>query len=149
MDPKSLALRRLTVREYSSAELLGYLRRKGVSEEEATQVVAELEKAGLIDPRRYAGIIARSEIGKGRGPLAVAAKLKRRGVPIELGAAHRLYKDQGGEDCEALAIRKLLETRYRGVDLKDRRSLARVHRALLRRGFTAQSISKIIGNGID
>src|SRR5579885_1719372 len=118
MDPKALALRRLTLREYSSAELRAYLRRKGVEEAEAGEVVRELEERGLIDPGRYAAAIARSQISRGKGPVAVLSKLRRRGLSADLAAARKLYESEAGEGpgAEAEAIRKVLAVRFPELD---------------------------------
>jgi SOS response regulatory protein OraA/RecX len=149
MDPEShrpkardLALRRLTVREYSSVEMQGYLRRKGVPAEEARTVVRELEERGLIDPDRYAAAIARSQIARGKGPMAVLAKLKRRGIQADLGAARRIYEvEAGGSGLSELeVIRRVLSSRFPGLDPSDRKVVARVYRSLMRRGFSAQAI---------
>ena len=149
MDPEShgpnakdLALRRLTVREYSSVELQGYLRRKGVSGADARAVVLELEERGLIDPGRYAAAIARSQIARGKGPRAVLAKLKRRGLKADLGTARRIYDTEAGGSglTELEAVRRVISSRFPGLDVSDRKAVARVYRFLNNRGFSAETI---------
>ena len=104
-NARDLALRRLTVREYSSVELMGYLRRKGVAEADAQTVVRELEEQGLIDADRYAAAIARSQIARGKGPMAVLDKLRRRGLRADLSLARKLYETEaaGGSAFGAAA----------------------------------------------
>jgi len=140
-NAKELALRRLSLREYSSAELLGYLRRKGVPEDEAREAVRELEERGLIDPARYGAAIARSQIARGKGPMAVLAKLRRRGLSADLSDARRLYLAEAGE---AEAIRKVLATRFPDLDPGDRVAVAKAYQALLRRGFSPAEIRQVL-----
>jgi SOS response regulatory protein OraA/RecX len=149
MDPKALALRRLTLREYSSAEMTSYLRRKGVDEAEAAAVVLELEERGLIDPGRYAAAIARSQIARGKGPMAVLAKLRRRGLSADLSGARKLYEAEAlaaaeGGSGEAEAARKVLAVRYPDLDLKDEKQVQRAYQALLRRGFTPSVVRDLL-----
>ena len=148
MDPKALALRRLTLREYSSAEMMGYLRRKGVDEASARAVVSELEERGLIDPARYAAAIARSQIARGKGPLAVLAKLRRRGLSGDLSAARKLYESEGGGEAgataESVAIRQVLAVRFPELDRKDEKAVYRAYQALLRRGFSPSAVREVL-----
>lgn len=148
MSPKELALRRLTLREYSSAELLSYLRRKGVEEAPALEVIRELEESGLIDPKRYAAAIARSQISRGKGPVAVMAKLRRRGLNADLASARRLYEAETGgnptESGEVQSVKHLLNTRYSGIDLTNEKSRLRVYRSLLRRGFSPSVVAHVM-----
>lgn len=149
MDPKALALRRLTLREYSSAEMTCYLRRKGIDEADARRVVRELEESGLIDPNRYAAAIARSQIARGKGPLAVLSKLRKRGLSADLAAARKLYESEGGDfdgaSAEAAAIRKVLAVRFPELNLSDEKAVHRAYQTLLRRGFSSLAVRDALG----
>jgi SOS response regulatory protein OraA/RecX len=125
--------------------MIGYLRRKGVEEEDARAVVRELEERGLIDSARYAAAIARSQIARGKGPMAVLAKLRRRGLSGDLGQARRLYEHEaGGPEAEAEAVRKVLASRYPDLDREDPKQMNRAYAALLRRGFSPSVIRNVL-----
>ncbi|MGZ6311477.1 MAG: regulatory protein RecX, partial [Bdellovibrionota bacterium] len=82
-NPLDYALNRVSVREYSASEMKRYLKRKGFSEEQCQSTLAELLERGLIDDRRYAGAVARSQLARGKGPRYIQAKLMSKGVRID------------------------------------------------------------------
>jgi SOS response regulatory protein OraA/RecX len=119
------------------------LRRKGVEEQEARSVVEELVKDGWIDDRRFSAAVARSEAAKGKGPMAVLFKLRRRGVRTDLASARKLF--QGASlaaegDPEIEAVRAILSRRFPDLNRADRKQMGRAYQALLRRGFSPASI---------
>ena len=127
---------------------MGYLRRKGVEEADARAVVRELEEQGLIDPARYGAAIARSQIARGKGPMAILSKMRRRGLAGDLNQARKLYESQSGgepgEAPEAEAIRQVLASRYPGLDYKNAKHVNRAYLALLRRGFSPSAIRDVL-----
>ncbi|MCM2280040.1 MAG: RecX family transcriptional regulator [Oligoflexia bacterium] len=133
---RELALRRLSLREHSAAELRTYLRRKGFAEGEADEAISELVTKGLIDDRRFARAFARAQVMRGKGPRQILAGLRAKGVRIELAEVSRIYSEVSEVD-ELQAARQLLERRYpkAAQDFKERR---RAFQALLRRGFSAE-----------
>lgn len=146
-DARSLALRRLSVREYSAIEMVRYLKRKGVEESDAEALVAELVKNGLIDDRRYAAVVARSQGLKGKGPMQILAKLKQKGVSLELDEVRRLYGENFQED-ESEAIQKILKRRYPGYQY-DKNQQRRAYQMLMRRGFSPDAIIRCLKVPID
>ena len=83
-DARNLALSRLSVREYAARELLGYLKRKKIPAEIASETVQRLVEEKLLDDRRYARAVTRSQAVRDKGPSYILAKLKQKGVKIEL-----------------------------------------------------------------
>src|SRR4051812_2795009 len=139
-NAREIAFRRLSFREQSSSELAAYLRRKGVSEEEAAATVRELAEGGWVDDRRFSAAVARSEAAKGKGPMAVLAKLRRRGGRAGLNQARALFQGAAVAEDETQAVRAVLERRFPEIDQTDRKAITRVYQAMLRRGFSSAAI---------
>jgi regulatory protein len=118
-----------------------------VEEAEARKTVDELVGSGWVDDRRFSAAVARSEAAKGKGPMAVMAKLRRRGVRADLSEARRLF--EGAAASEVEAVQTVLSRRFAGIDRKDRKALARVYQALLRRGFSPASIQTALKAPVD
>lgn len=133
-EARNLALRRLAAREYSSSEMLIYLKRKGVDEKLAAEVVAKLIEDRLISDERYAKIVTRYQVGRGKGPNYIRMKLRQKGVKADLGDIREMIGETSGESDLALA-RKVVETRYPNART-DREEGARAYQALIRRGFS-------------
>ncbi len=146
-NAREIALKRISHREQSSTELKTYLRRKGVEENEAKEAVDALIADGWIDDRRFSAAVARSEAARGKGPMAVLAKLRRRGVRADLGQARELFQDAGTTEVEA--VLSLLSRRYSDIDRSDRKELGRVYQSLLRRGFSSASILAALKTPLD
>lgn len=145
-DPRVLARFRLGVREYSARELERYLRRKGVEAGEAERVVAELGEKGLLSDARYSRVIAREQVRRDKGPMAIAQKLGAKGVRVDLRAARELYHEANDGQDERSAILSILERRYPraaagGGDERERR---RAFQGLLRRGFSRALVAEIL-----
>jgi regulatory protein len=141
-SPRELALARLNVREYAAKEMADYLARKRVDPREAAEVVADLVRSGLIDDRRYARIIARSQASRGKGPRYVQQKLKMKGVKIDVRELQTLLEETSGQD-ELSRAREIVERRYPqfAEDIKERK---RAWDALLRRGFSMETVRKCL-----
>jgi len=137
-DPRNLALRRLAIREYGSGEMRAYLRRKGVSSQGAAETVEALVKEKLIDDRRYARVIVRDQSFKDKGPTAILAKLRQKGVQIELREVREIF-GSAADVSEAEAVKRILDRRYPNAK-KDPKEARRAYMALLRRGFSSAMI---------
>lgn len=133
---RNLALRRLSVREYSRLEMSQYLKRKEIPEEVITATVQSLVDEGLLEDERYARMIARHQVLRGKGPMYVLQKLKQKGVRTDLSHVKSLMGQMGDRD-ELSTARGIVERKYPGFD-SDRKMAARAFRALLNRGFSSQ-----------
>lgn len=144
-DPLAAALRLLTVRDRSSAELAGALERKGYTAAEITQVIERCIELNYLDDRRYALQRAQSLLRSGRaaGPL-IMADLRRRGIDKELAAA-ALAAAQAQLSPEQV-LRGLLQRRYPGFDFQraDAKEKRRVLAFFQRRGFAPEQIFAIL-----
>jgi SOS response regulatory protein OraA/RecX len=140
-----LALKRLNARDYSSAELEAYLERKGVSPEDAAEVVAALSEKRFLDDEHYAGAVARSQARRGKSTTYIQRKLKQKGLQLPTTEIKRFSADATGKD-ELTRAREILERRYPDYRT-DRACAARGLQALLRRGFEYEvAMQAIRGN---
>lgn len=74
------ALRALSRREHSAAELRHKLARRGHDDETAAAVVENLSAAGWQSDARYAEMLVRNRAAQGYGPLRITAELEHAGV---------------------------------------------------------------------
>jgi regulatory protein len=143
---RQLALRRLTVREYGSNELKSYLNRKGISEEVAAATVESLCQEKWIDDQRFIRTVTRAQAGRGKGPLAVAHKLKQKGITADLNDLRTHFEESVGESEDEIS-RRWLERKFpegfpsTPAGARDR---ARAYAGLIRRGFSAEVVSRLI-----
>lgn len=135
------AIRTLGRREHSARELTAKLARDGLAREVAHEVVDELSEAGWQSDERYAGLLTRSRIAQGYGPLRIRAELSARGVADPLIAAALDEADpEWGE-----VINRLYQRRYPG-QAADSRETATRYRFLAMRGFTSSQIRSVMRN---
>ena len=142
---RQLALKRLGRRESSRLEMVRYLVGKKVSSETAESVVETLVSDGLIDDMRYARMMIREQMMRGKGPIAIRMKLRVKGVAIEVAQIREWIQEMGGEG-ELEAARKIVERRYPKAR-EDRKEASRAFQALLRRGFSAEIAREAIFKG--
>ena len=76
----AVATRALARREHSRRSLAERLQRAGIRESEADEVLAELERLGLLDDGRFALERARVLAERGKGDAAIRFDLERSGV---------------------------------------------------------------------
>ena len=142
IDPRQLALIRLSVREYGSGEMRAYLRRKGVDEPEAQEIVAELVKSGQISDERYSRVITRHQAHRGKGPHYIVAKLREKGVKTDARKVREFYREAAPMD-ELETARRVVEIRYPRA-FEDEAERRRAYQALLRRGFSSDVASRCV-----
>jgi regulatory protein len=135
------ALRILTRRDCSTAELARKLRDRGVADPLAGEVVEQLREAGYLDDRRFAREWAESAVrgGRGYGP-RLRLELTRRGVPAEIVAGVLAAVAVDYDEGETLAA--LLAKKFAGFDpaAASDREKRRVMQYLQRRGFSTAAI---------
>lgn len=96
---RGFALRLLSRRDYASGELRERLKRRGVSDDVAASVIAELMEERMLDDERFAHNFVSYRAARGEGPVRIKAELQALGLPGELieGAV------AGGADWRLLA----------------------------------------------
>jgi regulatory protein len=125
------ALGALAQREHTSAQLAGWLAKRGFDRAEVEETVGRLIEEGMLDDERFAREFAadKREL-RGWGPDRIRAALRERGVEAELIDA-ALAGD--GHDSQLERAIELL--RARDERLEDERSRARALAYLARRGY--------------
>jgi len=136
------ALRLLGRRDYTAQELTERLEKRGYAEEEIAAVTSALKADRTLDDRRVAEahVRAASRI-KRRGRLRIERELIARGIDRTTAQAAVSTLSQ---DDDLAAIRQVL-VRKRVPANPDPAARRRIFQHLLRRGFAAGSISKVLG----
>ena len=139
--PLAAALRLLTVRDRSEAELTARLRRKGFDETQIADVVERCRRYGYLDDARFARERARSLLRRGRavGP-RLLADLRRHGVSET--EARAAAEDAKKDFDERELLVELLERRFPGFVFSAAadRERRRVVNYFLRRGFSLPQV---------
>ena len=125
------ALRAVSRREQSAAELDRRLRRRGFAPGLREETLNRLERVGLVDDERYAVRRAESLAERGQGDDAIRWRLRRDGVPDEVAALALAALPP-----ETERARRVVAARGRG---------AGTARELARRGFGEDAVEEALG----
>lgn len=108
---REICLRQLAIRPRTRAELAQALRRAGISDQVAAEVLDRYHEVGMIDDAAFARAwVTSRHHGRGLARRALGAELRRRGVdPETVGDA----LDQLDADTEEATARALVERRLR------------------------------------
>ncbi|HEY5673647.1 MAG TPA: regulatory protein RecX [Malonomonas sp.] len=146
-DPFAAALRLLTGRDRSEAELRDKLKQFGFSAEAIATAIEKCREYNYLDDRRYALERSRAMLRSGRGVgIKILLELRRRGID-EATATAALETAAAEFDSEQL-LRDQLQLRFPGfcyvtADAKQRR---RVVSFFQRRGFSLELIFNLLRN---
>jgi regulatory protein len=139
-DALALAVRLLAARDHSRRELRRKLARRISEEDLVDQVLADLERQGLISDRRFAETYVDQRCRKGFGPLRIRAELAERGIDSGVAAACLDVDDAVWRDLLVDVARRKF-----GTDpVTDRREAARQGRFLEQRGFPVGLIRRYL-----
>ncbi len=144
-DALNAALRLLSYRQRSVAELELKLKDKGFSQEEIAGAVEYLKDAGYLDDEAYAAALAQSRVrNKSWGPAKISADLAKKGIPPELArkAVEDVRLEQ--EATARAALEKWMRANGRACFAEDR-GFERAFRHLKARGFDAGVIMNVLG----
>ena len=138
---REIALRQLTVRARSRAELARALARKNVPEEAAQEVLDRLEDVGLIDDAMFTRDWLEAGARRQKSRRALLLELSEKGVDREVvdAAVAELDGDRDYAVARGFAERKA--TSLAGLDPQVR--YRRLAGALARRGFTASVVAQV------
>ncbi|MCS6951680.1 MAG: regulatory protein RecX [Bryobacterales bacterium] len=141
------ALRTLSARAHSVAELREKLRPRAERAEDVAAVVARLKEYGYLNDRRFAETFAVARRDhQGFGRLRVLRDLRQRRVAPEV--AERAVREAYRDADESELIEKFLTRKYRKVVLAewlaDPKNLAATYRRLRGAGFTAACILAVL-----
>jgi len=135
-------LRLLGIRARSAAELRDRLRSAGFGRQTIGSVVSDLAGAGLVDDQEFARAWVASRLAAGGvGRQKLRWELRRKGVAEEV--VRRAVEGAISDEGEAQQALELARRRLRG-ERADPKSLARLRRLLLGRGFGFEAVDGVM-----
>jgi regulatory protein len=141
MNARAAALRLLGRRDYTVFEMRQKLAARGCDADDVTTTIDALLAEGLLDDRRVASAHLRTAARvKGRGRVRIARELAARGITADIvdETVASLSDEEEASAVERLLVRKRLPAR---MSMPERR---RLFQQLLRRGFRADVIAKVL-----
>jgi regulatory protein len=141
MNARAAALRLLGRRDYTVFEMRRKLAARGCDADDVTTTIEGLIGEGLLDDRRVAAAHLRTAARvKGRGRVRIARELAARGIAADIvdETVASLSDEEEASAVERLLVRKRLPAR---MSMPERR---RLFQQLLRRGFRADVIAKVL-----
>jgi regulatory protein len=141
----SRALRWLTARELSQAQVRSRLAEAGYTETAVSTAIGRLLETRTIDDRRAAMAVARTEARVRRhGPRRVMGKLMS--MDIDRDLAKEIITELFGEEDEAQLLESTLDRRLRGRPerLKDPHERTKLVAYLVRQGFSVSASTSAV-----
>lgn len=142
LDPKTQALKLLARREHSARELKRKLAARGITDDAAAAAVEHAIAENWQSDARYAGMLVRTRVAGGYGPVRIEAELEVAGVP---GDQIRAALDAAEADWRALAVE--VHAKKFGRPPKSSAERAKQYRYLQGRGFDSSQISAALKTG--
>ena len=135
-------LRLLALRARSAAELRDRMRKAGFHEDVVEAVLADLDRAGLVDDAEFARAwVAHRQAAGGAGRHKLQWELRRKGIAD--GLIKHVLDEAVTDEMEMEQALALAERRLSGGPL-DRSGLARLRRTLLGRGFGFETVDAVM-----
>jgi regulatory protein len=144
-----VCLRLLTLAPRTRAQLADALRKRGIPDETADEVLSRFEDVGLIDDAAFARAWVESRhYGRGLAGRALSAELKQRGVAAdEIRAA---IEEGLGPDAEASAARRLIDRKLNSTrGLPPEQRTRRLAGMLARKGYPAGLAFRVIREALE
>jgi regulatory protein len=152
-DPEARArevcLRLLTLAPRTRGQLADALRKRGIPDDTADEVLGRFEDVGLIDDAAFARAWVESRhYSRGLAGRALSAELKQRGVAAdEIRAA---IDEQLGPEAEVEAARRLVDRRLAGTrSLPPEQRTRRLAGMLARKGYPAGLAFRVIREAME
>ncbi|MBC6461828.1 recombination regulator RecX [Actinomadura sp. HBU206391] len=145
---REICLRLLTMAPRTRAQLADALKRRGVPDEVADDVLSRFAEVGLIDDRAFAEAWVQSRhAGRGLARRALAAELRRRGVADETvdEAVSALDPRQEENAARELVARRLAATRGHDPAKRTRRLLG----VLARKGYSPGLSYRVVKEALE
>jgi len=134
-------LRLLGTRARAAAELRQRLRTIGFEQNVIESVLADLERAGLVDDEEFARLWVEQRTAAGAGRHRLRWELRRKGVQEDL--IRRAVDEAIGEEMELEQAVALAQRRLRGQS-PDAPGLLRLRRYLLGRGYGSGIVERVM-----
>jgi regulatory protein len=140
---RSIGLNLLTASPKTRAQLAQAMRKRGVPDEAATEVLDRFDEVGLIDDAAFATAWVRSrQAGKGLAPRVLANELRQRGVAESLIADAVAGIDHDDIDSAARALVRRRAQTTSGLPMQVR--LRRLTAMLSRKGYPGDVALRIV-----
>jgi regulatory protein len=146
---RQVCLTLLTLAPRTRAQLAGALRKRGIPDEVADEVLGRFQDVGLIDDAAFARSWVESRHhSRGLAGRALSAELKQRGVAVdEIRAA---IDEQLSPDAEFGAARRLVERRIAGTrGLPAEQRTRRLAGMLARKGYPPGLAYRVIREALE
>ena len=146
---RQVCLRLLTLAPRTRAQLATALRKRGIPDEAADEVLSRFEDVGLIDDAAFARSWVESRhYSRGLAGRALSAELKQRGVAAdEIRAA---IDEQLGPDAEVAAARRLIDRKLESTrGLPPEQRTRRLAGLLARKGYPAGLAFRVIREALE
>lgn len=146
IDAIGAALRLISYRERSTAELVTRLADKGYDSAEIDAAVERLRTLGYLDDERFARSLTESRVrNKHWGRTRILADLAKKGVPSDIAQSVLAELDAETETRTATeALGRWMRTN-RAPSPLERRDFERAYRHLAARGFSSAIIMRVLG----
>lgn len=133
----------LSYRPRSEAEVRAKLSQLGFPHKSIDTTLEKLRSLKLLDDESFARgwVRARAE-GRGYGPLRIERELRQKGIARSV--IQEVVRETFGRNEGKEKARGLLEKRFRGKDLGDRKILNRAVAFLQRRGYHSSVIAELV-----
>ncbi len=147
-DALKRAYKFLSYRPRSEAEVRARLSQLGFPHKSIEPTLEKLRSLDLLDDDSFARGWARGRAeGRGYGPLRIERELRQKGIAksvIQEVVGETFGRSEGKEKARAL-----LEKRFRGKDLSDRKILSRAVAFLQRHGYPTPVIAEVLKQPVD
>lgn len=144
---REICLRALTAAPRSGGELAQAMRRKGVPDDAAAEVIRRLTDAGLVDDEAFAEAwVSSRHGGKGLARRALAGELRRRGVDetVVEGALSQVDDNDEVVAATALVRRRLAAT----AGLPTPARVRRLSSMLARKGYSGGVAARVVRDAL-
>jgi len=142
------AFKFLSYRPRSEAEVQAKLTQSGFSPQDVNAILEKLRSLNLLNDETFARGWARGRAeGRGYGPLRIERELRQKGIAKPL--ISQVVKETFGREEGKEKARGLVEKRFRGKDLGDRKVLHRAVAFLQRRGYRSSVIAEVLKQPVD
>jgi len=137
------AVRALSTRSYSSAELRNKLRRRALKTGDVDPVISRLREIGYLNDERFAEMFTTLRVesdGFGRARVLSDLRARRVATPMAEKAVARAFAGKNEPEMIAAWIERRMPSVAAGEHTGDERQLAAAWRKLRRAGFSSGAI---------
>jgi regulatory protein len=146
---RQICLRLLTLAPRTRAQLADALRKRGIPDETADEVLSRFEDVGLIDDAAFARAWVESRhYSRGLAGRALSAELKQRGVAAE--EIRAAIEERLGPEAEIDAARRLVDRKLQSTrGLPPEQRTRRLAGLLARKGYPAGLAFRVIREALE